>query len=267
MTSTMAPPYLLPVTQWAGIAMPTLFAGITFQYSLTMHLLTCIATTTTNGTPSSSELPSEFSSKESDSDNPLKNQWNLARQWYILYRQGPRWVPPIVLSGTLSNLYLYFFAPNKQPSPHIRHSLLAAAALLTFSILPITFFYFEPGINGACKRKYGQLSKRMMEACDEKGPSRQAEDEDEQVQGEAEPARKTNASKQDEGFFARQWRTYIPASVNRHTGTLAAKVWAEHTDMAELVEGWVRRNHVRWVIGLVAGGLSFLGSQGLCSYH
>ncbi|KAL2267025.1 hypothetical protein VTJ83DRAFT_4302 [Remersonia thermophila] len=255
----------LPLARWAGIVMPTLYAGITFQYSLSMHLLARIATTTrtsTTGTSSSSELLSEFPSQDPASNHPLKNQWDLARQWYALYRQGPRWVPPVVLSGALSNLYLYLFAPDSQPSPYTRHSLLAAA-LLTLSVLPLTFFYFEPGINGACKWKYAQLSERRMtaDARSGKGQPRQPSGP-EQGQGGPEPAAtETEPPKQNEGFLARQWRNYIPASVSRHTGTPAAKAWAEQTDMAELVEGWARRNHVRWVIGLAAGGLSFLGSR------
>ncbi|KAK4149602.1 hypothetical protein C8A00DRAFT_18730 [Chaetomidium leptoderma] len=192
----MALPTLTAVAQWASIAMPTLYAGITFQYSLTMHHLA-----RTSPTPKL-----------------------LARQWLALYQQGPRWVPPLINTAVLSNLFLAFYAVQTASQKYLH--LLAAA--LSFSILPMTFVYFEPGINGACKWKAGLLLSR--------------EDGFEMAEG---------------GMNNR-----IGVSVGRHSANEGARRWAEGVEMEALVVAWAGRNHGRWVLGVVAGVVSFWASRG-----
>ncbi|KAK4143313.1 uncharacterized protein C8A04DRAFT_12462 [Dichotomopilus funicola] len=208
---------LTTIAQWAGIAMPTIYAGITFQYSLTMSLL---------------------SSTASSPNSPL-----LARQWLALYQQGPRWVPPLVQTGLLANLYLAFFvSPNTPQSSAVVETtwlevlgvsaatvvrvLYLAAGVLTISILPFTLLHLEPGINGACKWKVAALL------------------------GDATAAKHQPFTPELSG---------VGRGVRRHTASEASKRWAESRDMVELVEEWARRNHLRWVVGVVAGAVSFAG--------
>jgi hypothetical protein len=145
----------------------------------------------------------------------------LAKQWLQLYRRGPYWVVPIVVSSTISNAYLAW-ASAGSPDPAQRNACIAAA-LTVWSILPITFLYFEPGINGACKWKVQSLLA-------------------------------------SEGFSMPKFNG-IPSSL-RHSATPATKVWAEKLSMKELVTMWERRNHGRWVVSLLAAGLS--GYATLC---
>ena len=81
----------------------------------------------------------------------------------------------------------------------------------------MTFAYFEPGINGACKWKVQSLLA---------------------TEGFSMP-----------GFNG------IPSSV-WHSATLTTKAWAEKLSMKELVEMWERRNHGRWVVSLLAAAVS-----------
>jgi hypothetical protein len=76
----------------------------------------------------------------------------LAKQWLQAYQYASTFVPPLVISGTLSNAYLVYNAPTISAK-----SLYSAAALLVFSIIPWTLFVFEPGVNGAGKWKVQQL--------------------------------------------------------------------------------------------------------------
>ncbi|GAB1316586.1 hypothetical protein MFIFM68171_06796 [Madurella fahalii] len=187
--------------QWAGIAMPTLYAGITFQYSLTLPLLV----------------------------HTSPDHKTLARQWLAVYQQGPVFVPPLICIGTLASAYLSYLNPPSSSFPSPRSSFLtaqtlyAAAAVLTLSIMPITFLYFEPGINGACKWKV----QRLLE---------------------------------QDGFRMPEGEKGRIPRVDRHSASEASKEWAERAEMGELVRSWVRRNHGRWVVGLLAGGLSGLAT-------
>ncbi|KAK4236031.1 hypothetical protein C8A03DRAFT_17281 [Achaetomium macrosporum] len=202
----MSLPTLTVLAQWAGITMPTLYAGITFQYSLTMSLL------------AHTFPPSAPNSKL------------LAKQWLALYQQGPYWVPPLIHTGLLANLYL---AASSSTTSSCSFRLYLAAAALTLSILPITFFYLEPGINGACKWKVERLLRK---------------EEEEEEGGEFRlPA-------------ARVW--WFKASVVRHSASEASKRWAEVAEMRELVLAWARRNHGRWVVAGLAGALSFVATLG-----
>ncbi|AEO70738.1 uncharacterized protein THITE_46397 [Thermothielavioides terrestris NRRL 8126] len=169
---------------------------------------------------------------------PHPNSKLLATQWLALYQQGPKWVPPLVHAGALANLYLAFLASHHHYQ-HQHHqatqstALHLAAALATLALLPLTFAYFEPGVNGACKWKVERL---LVEDGFRLSP----------------PAATAPARWKGVGVVVRR----LPVSVRRHSATEGAKRWAEAADMRELVLAWAARNHVRWVMGLVAGVLS-----------
>ncbi|KAK4248098.1 hypothetical protein C7999DRAFT_13901, partial [Corynascus novoguineensis] len=156
----------------------------------------------------------------------------LARQWLALYQQGPRWVPPLVHTGALSNLYLAFSSSSSSGSGGSSSPFLyLAAALVTFSVLPLTFLVMEPGINGACKWKVAEVLKG------DKG------DDGESVNL---PVARGGGE-----------RSIGMPSVTRHSASEGSKRSAEEVGMGELVVSWARMNHMRWVMGIVAGGLSF----------
>ncbi len=134
----------------------------------------------------------------------------MARQWLQLYQRGPYWVVPSVISATIANLYLAWSDPS-------RRNIYAAGAALMWSILFITFLYFEPGINGACKWKVEILLA-------------------------------------SEGFKMPVFNG-VPSSA-QHSATLKTKLWAEKMSMKELVGIWAWRNHGRWIISLGAAVLS-----------
>ncbi len=136
----------------------------------------------------------------------------MARQWLTIYQWGPYWVRPICAAGTLSNAYLAWLGPTG-----LQRNVYVAAAIGIGAILPITFVYFEPGVNGACKWKVQSVLR-------------------------------------DEGFEMPPFNG-MPSSL-RHSATKQTKVWAEATDLKELIATWGRLNHLRWVIGLLAAALS-----------
>ena len=143
----------------------------------------------------------------------------LAKQWLSLYQRGPLWVIPSILTSTLSNAYLAWLCPSPTTNPPFptQRNLYALSALIAWSILPITFLYFEPGINGACKWKIQSLLG-------------------------------------SEGYVMPPFNG-IPSSV-RHSATPAARAWAQGLSMRELVEMWGWRNHGRWVVSLVGAVVS-----------
>lgn len=98
--------------------------------------------------------------------------------------------------------------------------LIAAAGI--FSILPITFFFMEPNINGACKWKVQSLLR-------------------------------------DEGFSMPETTILMPSS-RKHGGSRAARAWADRADMKDLIRFWRKVNNFRWVIGGVAAMLSGFAS-------
>ena len=85
--------------------------------------------------------------------NHAPNQKIMAKQWFQAYQLGPKWVPPLLMPGTLSNVVLAYSAQTV-----LQRYLYILAAIGVFSIAPITFLYMEPGINGACKYKTRHLS-------------------------------------------------------------------------------------------------------------
>lgn len=110
-------------------------------------------------------------------------------------------------------MYLALAASNTT-----RQNLYLMAAVSIFSILPITFFYMEPGINGACKWKVESLLG-------------------------------------DEGFSMPETSIFVPSSL-KHGGTRSARQWAEGTDMADLIRYWRKINNMRWLIAGTAIALS-----------
>ncbi|EAQ87328.1 predicted protein [Chaetomium globosum CBS 148.51] len=179
----------------------------------------------------------------------------LARQWLALYQQGPRWVPPLVHTGVLANLYLAFAQPNhpQHPQhPQQQHLHLAAAAL-AFAVLPLTFLVFEPGINGACKWKAAALLRQRQEGRGGRG------DRGEEGGGEAGEEEEEEDGRRNGLATTATTTTLLRPSVRRHSGGAATRAWAERADMAELVVAWARLNHLRWVLALLAGVVSFAG--------
>ncbi|EMC97982.1 hypothetical protein BAUCODRAFT_31989 [Baudoinia panamericana UAMH 10762] len=172
--------------RFVGIVFPTLYAGFTASDSLTFV---------------------------EPIVNHASSQKVMAKQWLNGYQYGPLWVPPLVAPGTLANVYLALSAPEP-----FQRSLYITAAMGIFSILPITFFYMEPGINGATKWKVQTLLK-------------------------------------DEGFNMEDTSIWYP-SAHRHGSTQASRQWAEETDMKDLILFWRRVNNFRWVLALSAVALS-----------
>lgn len=129
----------------------------------------------------------------------------MARQWLHGYQYGPYWVPPLIAPATFSNLYLALSSQDP-----VKRGLYVVAAMGIFSILPITFLYMEPGVNGACKWKVQSLLK-------------------------------------EEGFHMPDTSVFVPSSV-KHGSTAASRRWAEGSKMEELIRFWRKVNNVRWVI-------------------
>lgn len=183
MESVPSIPFLIAAARFVGIFAPTLYCGFTSSDSLTFVQ------------PIVNHAP---------------NQKIMAKQWYHGYSYGPYWVPPMIAPGTLANIYLALTTANAT-----RRNCYFAAAIGVFSILPITFFYMEPGINGASKWKVQTLLK-------------------------------------DEGFHLPDTSIFVPSSV-KHGSTQESRRWAERTDMQELIKFWQRVNNFRWAVtGLAA---------------
>lgn len=137
----------------------------------------------------------------------------MAKQWLQGYQYGPLWVPPLIASSTVANGFLAYAAQTPR-----QRNLYIAAAVGIFSVLPLTFFYMEPGINGALKWKVETLLK-------------------------------------DEGYSMKETTALVP-SAHRHGSTESSRRWAEKTDIKELILFWRWVNNCRWVIAGVAAGLS-----------
>lgn len=144
----------------------------------------------------------------------------MAAQWLHGYQYGPSWVPPLIAPGTLSNLLLAYVC-----SDELRRTVYLTAALGIFSILPMTFFYMEPGINGASKWKAQSLLK-------------------------------------DQGVVMQETSLLMPSS-RKHGSTLSSRRWAERSDMRDLIKFWQAVNNVRWVVGAVAAMASGYASFAL----
>ncbi|KAF2503355.1 hypothetical protein BU16DRAFT_612870 [Lophium mytilinum] len=118
---------LIPIFQAIGITAPAMYSAICYSYSrITMATLL--------------------------STSPTEKQ--LAKQWYHAYALGPSFVPPLVVSGTLSNIFLAYINPA---ASSLSRSANTLAALCVASIIPITLGYIEPAVNGAGKWKAADL--------------------------------------------------------------------------------------------------------------
>lgn len=153
------------------------------------------------------------------------NEKTMARLWLHAYQLGPYWVPPLILPGTISNAHLASLAPSGSWQ---RLCYLLAAAGMFGILMPITFFYMEPGINGACKWKVQSLLE-------------------------------------DEGFRMPETTIWKPSAYG-HGGTRKSREWASRSSMKELVLSWRKANNVRWVIGGLAAFASGLATFSARSY-
>lgn len=136
-----------------------------------------------------------------------------ARQWLQGYQLGPRWVPPLVSLGTAANIFLATTAKS------IAHTnAYIAATLCIFSIMPITFLYMEPGINGALKWKVQSVLRQQ-------------------------------------GMDLPETGILMPSAIS-HSATQTSRRWAEKTELKELIRFWRKINDFRWVIGGVSAMLS-----------
>lgn len=127
------------------------------------------------------------------------------------------------------------------------------AGVLTISILPFTLFHMEPGINGACKWKVAALLDGGGAVVADNNNHNVDETESRETANEETPLNKRRVQPFTPELSG------VGRGVRRHTASEASKRWAESWDMVELVEEWARRNHVRWVVGVLAGAVSFVG--------
>jgi hypothetical protein len=141
----------------------------------------------------------------------------LARQYLQAYQYAATFVPPLIISGTISNALLAY--TSKSTSLRL---LYGAAAILTWSIVPVTLLYFEPNINGAGKWK---VQKTL----------------------------------EDEGYYMKENYRLIPY-VDVHTGTPEARQWAEKTELRDIVQRWADLNSWRFVVTAVSVVLSAVGT-------
>ncbi|KAF2867063.1 hypothetical protein BDV95DRAFT_631235 [Massariosphaeria phaeospora] len=181
-TST-SPAYALPmrVAQVIGITAPVIYSSFAFAYS---HMVM---------PPIVAHAPEKV----------------LAKQWLHAYQAAPTFVPPLVLSGTVANVLLAYLSPT------IPFRLLyGAAAVLTWSIIPVTLFYFEPNINGAGKWKVEEILR-------------------------------------EEGHRMKEQQGALP-SPHVHTGTPEARRWAETVGMRDIALKWTEVNKARYVITAIA---------------
>ena len=202
---------LLPLTRFIGIVAPSLYCGNTAQYSAYRNRLTLLAEPGFTASDSLTFVQPILSH--------APNQKVMAKQWLHGYQYGPYWVPPLIAPATLANLYLALGSQDL-----VKRGMYVVAAMGIFSILPITFFYMEPGINGACKWKVQSLLK-------------------------------------EEGFSMPETSVFVPSSV-KHGSTAASRRWADGSEMGELIQFWRRVNNLRWIIAgfaAVCSGMATLG--------
>ena len=153
------------------------------------------------------------------------NDKTMAKLWLHAYQLGPYWVPPLILPGTISNAYL---ASVALPGSWQRFCYAFAAAGIFSILMPITFFYMEPGINGACKWKVQSLLK-------------------------------------DEGFSMPETTIWKP-SAHSHGATRKSRRWAERSSMKDLILHWRSVNNLRWILGGFVALASGWGTFSLRSY-
>ncbi|KAK1752196.1 hypothetical protein QBC47DRAFT_463533 [Echria macrotheca] len=200
---------LAPLAQWAGIVLPTLYVGIATQDSVSVTNAAKIGT------------PDKL----------------LAKQWLEIYRQGPFWVLPVVLSTLLSNGVLAYAQHVDGHNP-ARRNVYIAGAFAMYCIRFATMFIFEPGINGACKVKVERILVGDTEA----------------VLSPASPDEKGT------GTGTVVYEPLVGVKKGgikiKHSATAATRAWAERTDMSVLAVTWARTNVLRCGIALTSAALS-----------
>ncbi|PSN70316.1 hypothetical protein BS50DRAFT_310217 [Corynespora cassiicola Philippines] len=137
----------------------------------------------------------------------------LAKQWLQAYQYAATFVPPLVISGTFSNAVLAYLTPSSTSK-----ALHGLAAVLMWSVAPVTLFYFEPIINGAGKWKVQQIL-------------------------------------QDEGFRMKEQEGIMPSPFV-HTAKPEARKWAEGVEMKDIARKWAEWNAWRCVATACALGFS-----------
>ncbi|KAH7126651.1 hypothetical protein B0J11DRAFT_505378 [Dendryphion nanum] len=142
----------------------------------------------------------------------------LAKQWLQAYQYAVTFVPPFVITGTISNALLAYYTPS-----YPLRFIYGAAALLTWSILPVTVLFFEPCINGAAKWKVQQLLH-------------------------------------DEGFVMQENKG-IMLYVDVHTAKPEWRTWAEGVDMKDIAVEWASLNKWRFVVTAIAAMSSAVATQ------
>lgn len=114
----------LYIAKIVGITAPALYCGITFAYNAVLL------------PPLLSHAPPKL----------------LAKEWFQAYQYGPKFVRPLILSSTISNALLAYYATDKRSN-----ILYMVAAISSIAIMPLTLLYMEQGINGAAKWKVQEL--------------------------------------------------------------------------------------------------------------
>jgi hypothetical protein len=199
----------IPLASFIGITFPSLYAGLTAQCML--HLTDLPADLVNTAFTLSDSLT--FVQPIVDQ---APNAKIMARQWLQGYQYGPLWVPPLVIPGTASNALLAISSAQGS----VQRLLYTLAALCIFSIMPITFFYMEPGRNGALKWKVQLLLMK------------------------------------DNDFKMMPETSVFMPSAHKHGSTQASRHWAEKEDVRDLILFWRKVNNCRWVLGGLAAMLS-----------
>src|SRR4051812_2579077 len=137
----------------------------------------------------------------------------LARQWLQAYQYAANFVPPLIISGTISNALLAYFSRSRG-----LRILYGTAAILTWSIMPVTLLYFEPNINGAGKWKV----QKILE---------------------------------NEGYNMKENNGPLPSPFV-HTAKPEARRWAENVEMKIIAKKWAELNAWRHVATAAAVILS-----------
>ena len=122
----------------------------------------------------------------------------------------------------------------------------------------MTFFYLEPGVNGACKWKAEAVLRDdphtlAQKAADGGGSSSSSSSSSsgrQKAEAEAAPHVPTGEP-----------TSIVQPSAQRHSALDAAKRWARDSDVCELIRAWGSRNNARWVISAVAAVASGLGTM------
>ncbi|KAF2238427.1 hypothetical protein EV356DRAFT_518969 [Viridothelium virens] len=235
-----SPIHLVPLAQALGITAPAVYAAITYSYNVLV-------------------LPPLLAYAD--------DERRLAKQWLRAYQYGPVFVPPLLLTSTVTNgalagwAFARWIAAGEYGSGVLgvgagsgsgSGSLWAlgagiahAAAVLAFgAIVPYTLAGMEKQINGAAKWKVQMLlapafSTPLTEKGRQEAKLGHADGLDEQKKWVMEEGTSPSAFKQS---ARRDWR-----------------VWAEGATMREIVMKWGKWNAVRVPMTILSFVTSTLG--------